>query len=112
LIRPSIPKKKGEAGFFVRKSSLALSLLGVGLFLLGLMFTHAYLQRQADAPSIDRMAGVVRNLELTDLSLFTEARYTRHLSQADIHSAFQDHPAALEHFPTGSIAGPPAGLRR
>ena len=76
------------------------------------MFTHAYLQRQADAPSIDRMAGVVRNLELTDLSLFTEARYTRHLSQTDLHSAFQDHPAALEHFPAGSIAGPPAGLRR
>jgi hypothetical protein len=76
------------------------------------MFTHATLQRQADAPSIDRMAGVVRNLELTDLCLFTEARYTRHLSQADLHSAFQDHPVALEHFPAGSIAGPPEGLRR
>ena len=64
------------------------------------------------SPSIDRVAGVVGNLELTDLALFTEARYTRHLSQADLHSAFQDHPVALEHFPTGSIAGPPAGLRR
>jgi hypothetical protein len=93
-------------------SNLCLFLLGAGLLLLSLMFTHAYLQRQADAPSIGRMAGVVRNLELTDLSLFTEARYTRHLSQADLHSAFQDHPVALEHFPAGSIAGPPAGLRR
>ncbi len=61
---------------------------------------------------IDAVAGVVANLELTDLALFTEARYTRHPSQADLHSAFQDHPVALEHFPTGSIAGPPAGLRR
>jgi hypothetical protein len=112
LIRRFFRKKKAKSRLPVRKSSLCLSLLGAGLLLLGLMFTHAALQRQADAPSIERMAGVVRNLELTDLSLFTEARYTRHLSQADLHSAFQDHPAALEHFPAGSIAGPPAGLRR
>jgi hypothetical protein len=112
LIRGFFRKKTAKARFPVRKSSLCLSLLGAGLLLLGLMFTHAWLQRRADAPSIDRMAGVVRNLELTDLSLFTEARYTRHLSQTDLHSAFQDHPVALEHFPAGSIAGPPAGVRR
>jgi hypothetical protein len=39
--------------------------------------------------------------------LFTEARYTRHPSQADLHSAFQDHPLALEHFPSGSLITPP-----
>ncbi len=112
MIRPEPSKKKGMTGFYLRKSSLALSLLGAGLLLLGLMFTHARLQQQADLPLIERVAGVVGKLELTDLSLFTEARYTRHPSQADIHSAFQDHPVALEHFPTGSLAGPPAGLRR
>ena len=48
--------------------------------------------------------------KLTDLCLFTEARYTRHLSQADLHSAFQDHPLGLEHFPTGSLVPPPASL--
>lgn len=96
----------------MRKSSLCLSLLGICLLLLGLMFIHACVQRQADGPVIDRIAGVVKNLELTDLALFTEARYTRHLSQTDLNSAFQDHPAALEHFPTGSIAGPPERLRR
>ncbi|MBE0556550.1 MAG: hypothetical protein IH628_04885 [Proteobacteria bacterium] len=85
---------------------------GIGVLLLGLMFAHAYLQCQADLPLINAVAGVVANLELTDLALFTEARYTRHPSQADLQSAFQDHPTALEHFPTGSIAGPPAGLRR
>lgn len=95
-----------------RKSSLCLSLLGICVLLLGLMFTHAYLQRQADDPVLDRSAMVVKNLELTDLSLFTEASYIRHLSQTDLHSAFQDHPAALEHFPTGAIAGPPERLRR
>ena len=84
---------------------------GIGVLLIGLTFTHAWLQRQADLPMIEAVAGVVANQELTDLSLFTEARYTRHASQADLHSAFQDHPIALEHFPTGSLVGPPAGLR-
>jgi hypothetical protein len=105
-------KKTGRARVLLRKSSLALTLAGVGVLFIGLMFTHAWRQRQADLPLIDAVAQVVANLELTDLSLFTEARYTRHPSQADLHSAFQDHPVALEHFPTGSIAGPPAGLRR
>lgn len=50
---------------------------------------------------------LVQELGLTDLCLFTEARYTRHLSQADLHSAFQDHPLALEHFPSGALVPPP-----
>ena len=41
------------------------------------------------------------------LALFTEARYTRHPSQADLHSAFQDHPLALDHFPTGTLVPAP-----
>jgi hypothetical protein len=55
---------------------------------------------------------LVRRLELTDLCLSTEASYTRHLSQADFHTAFQDHPLSLEHFPSGSILQPPPHLRR
>jgi len=104
--------KSGGARFSKRKSSLALILFACGTLAIGLIFVHAGIQRRADAPAIAHMADVVRTLELTDLCLFTEARYTRHPSQADMHSAFQDHPAALEHFPTGSIAGPPANLRR
>jgi len=50
---------------------------------------------------------MVQQLQLTDLCLFTEARYTRHPSMADLHSAFQDHPLALEHFPSGSLTPPP-----
>jgi hypothetical protein len=52
----------------------------------------------------DRMAPVrranrqlVQVFELTDLSIWTGARYTRHLSQADVFSAFQDSMGALEH---------------
>jgi hypothetical protein len=96
----------------MRKSSLCLALLGICGLLIGLMFAHAAIQRRSDAAHIDQMAAVVRTLGLTDLCLFTEARYTRHLSQADLHSAFQDHPMSQEHFPAGSIAGPPSGLRR
>ena len=105
-------ERKGRARISLRRSSLVLILAGIGVLFIVLMFTHARLQREADLPLIDALSRVVENLELTDLSLFTEARYTRHPSQADLHSAFQDHPMALEHFPTGSIVGPPAGLRR
>jgi Tfp pilus assembly protein PilV len=102
----------GKVRFSMRKSSISLVLVGVGILLLGLMFMHATVQRQSDVAHIDQMARMVRTLGLTDLCLFTEARYARHPSQADLYSAFQDHPVSLEHFPTGSIVGPPAALRR
>jgi len=53
------------------------------------------------------MGRMVRDLSLTDLSLFPEARYTRHLSVSDTHAPFQDHPLALEHFPSGALTRPP-----
>jgi hypothetical protein len=112
LISERFRKKIGKSLFSMRKSSFSLVLVGVGILLLGLMFMHAAVQRQANVAHIDQMARVVRTLGLTDLCLFTEARYTRHLSQADMYAAFQDHPVSLEHFPTGSIAGPPVALRR
>ena len=55
---------------------------------------------------------MVRGLQLTDIALFTDARYIRHLSQADLHTPFQEHPAALEHFPSGSLVSPPAMLKK
>ncbi len=112
MIRRPAPKKKGRARIPVRKSGLCLYLVLAATLLLGLMFTHAHLKQLSDAPAIARVAAVVGGLELTDLALFTEARYTRHPSQTDLYSAFQDHPASLEHFPLGSLAGPPAALRR
>ena len=55
---------------------------------------------------------MVKAFRLTDLCLFTEARYTRHLSQADLGTPFQDHPLSLEHFPSGSFTLPPEGIAR
>jgi len=49
---------------------------------------------------------LVNRLSLTDLSLWTEARYTRHPTMADLFSPFQDHPAAFEHFPAGALMAP------
>ena len=46
-------------------------------------------------------------LKLTDISFSNDARYTRHPSQADIFSAFQDYPGSIEHFPSGSVTPPP-----
>lgn len=54
---------------------------------------------------------LVRRLRLTDLCLSTEATYTRHPSQADLFAPFADHPGALEHFPSGTMIGPPPHLR-
>jgi hypothetical protein len=79
---------------------LLLSLLS-GLAALSLV--EARLRVAGENARLQSAAALVSTLELTDLALFTEARYTRHPSQADLASAFQDHPAALEHFPSGSI---------
>jgi len=50
---------------------------------------------------------LVERLDLTDLAIWTEARYTRHPSQADLFSPFQDFPSSLEHFPAGSVVAVP-----
>ena len=54
---------------------------------------------------------LVERLELTDLCLFTDARYARHPSMADLHTPFQDSPMSAEHFPSGTLILPPPHLR-
>jgi hypothetical protein len=68
-----------------------------------LLILHAVaVQHGVDSNS----AALSKRLKLTDLCLFTEARYTRHPAMADNHAAFQEHPAAFDHFPSGSILMP------
>jgi len=58
------------------------------------------------ATELPQLRTTVGALQLTDLAIWTEARYTRHPSQADRFTPFQDFPSALEHFPAGSIIAP------
>ncbi|HSN90073.1 MAG TPA: hypothetical protein VLS93_02495 [Anaeromyxobacteraceae bacterium] len=91
----------------MRPSSAYLVFLALLLLLAEAAAVHARRARIRSGPVLEEQAAVVGRLGLTDLCLFTEARYTRHPSQSDRFSPFQDHPHALEHFPSGSLAAPP-----
>jgi hypothetical protein len=96
----------------MRKSDIFFLWLSMATTLLGLIFLHAGWTRAASSRVLKEMSELVRTLELTDLCLFTEARYTRHLSQADLNAPFQDHPMSLEHYPSGSLVMPPDSIER
>ena len=96
----------------MRKSDGFWLFIGSGILLLVAILIQAHFVARADRPGLVQKAAVARNLKLTDLCLSTEARYTRHLSQADWHAAFQNHPLALDHFPSGSVFAPPETLKK
>ena len=96
----------------LRKSSVAIGIIGMLILLAVVTLVHSHIMRELDKPVLVVKEKMVRELGLTDLCLFTEARYTRHLSQADLHTPFQDHPLSLEHFPSGSLLTPPELLKR
>jgi len=90
----------------VRPSTRLLAAAALaGLALLGCWLHARALRREAGGHAA--AAALASRLGLTDLALFTEARYTRHPTQADRFAPFQDHPGALEHFPSGSVVAPP-----
>lgn len=49
---------------------------------------------------------VVKEIGSPDLVIATEARYTRHPAVSDGVVPFMDHPADIEHFPSGSFYRP------
>lgn len=77
----------------------------MNLLLIMLLAAHALTGRQQSSAFAGN-TDLARRLNLTDLCLFTEARYTRHPSMADNHAAFQEHPASFDHFPSGSFLMP------
>jgi hypothetical protein len=91
----------------MRNSTLFFLYITGGVVLLSQLLVHASFTESARQPNLEEKAMLVKMLKLTDLCLFTEARYTRNLSQADLNTAFQDHPLSLEHFPSGSFTQPP-----
>jgi hypothetical protein len=89
-----------------RGSTLAAFLLG-GLICAALVLSlHAIVAGYNARSRLAFTRQLVNTLGLTDIALFTEARYTRHRSMADLHSPFQDVPMAFEHFPSGSMIPP------
>jgi hypothetical protein len=96
----------------VRHSTLYLGITGVLLSLLVVLAVHAHYGAKAAGPALAGTARLVGALELTDLCLFTEASYTRHLAMADLTTPFQDSPFTFEHFPTGALVGPPEQIVR
>jgi len=93
----------------VRKSTLFVLFTVVNLLLFAVLMLHAHTARGRTEASCSL---IVKDLQITDLCLFTEARYTRHPSMADPYSAFQDHPLSLDHFPSGSLVPAPVPVAR
>lgn len=90
----------------MRRSVPFLLFIATTLALVLLLPLHArHAQQRPDGYAKLRTPDM-RNLHVTDLCLVTEARYTRHPAMADRHAPFQDHPLALEHFPSGALLLP------
>lgn len=100
---PGEPRFRHSSVHLALTAAAAVALLAVTAF--GARFVHP-----GAAAARGERARLVRALGLTDLCLFAEARYTRHPALADRHAAFQEHPGALEHFPSGSFVAPPPFL--
>lgn len=96
----------------MRKSFLFFIQMLTGILILCLIFIYSSSRVKNEANILQRKAEMARVLGLTDLCLFTEARYTRHPSMADLNTPFQDYPLSLEHFPSGSLINPPEHIRR
>jgi hypothetical protein len=97
---------------FKRKSDTFMWYMAANVIVLLSLFAHALVEQKLSLPSLQERIRIVRDCQLTDLVLFTDARYTRHTSVADLNTAFQDHPISLEHFPSGILIMPPRHLTR
>lgn len=91
----------------MRRTSCFLVIIALFLVHLALLSLHSRrvqkLWRENELPETRKL---VHRLALTDVALWTEARYTRNPALADFFTPFQDFPAAFEHFPAGSIIAP------
>ena len=96
---------------FQRKSDIFFCFIAAGALLTCLMFVDAAVSQHLDRQLLQERREIVRVLTLTDLCLFTEARYTRNPSLTDLNTPFQDHPMSLEHFPSGAIMAVPPHLK-
>lgn len=88
---------------FLCQTAVLLALLAV------LLIWSARRTAHDEGSLLSQQGRLVSRLGLTDFALWTEARYTRNPSQADLFTPFQDFPSSLEHFPAGSLLAPVTG---
>ncbi|OOY21153.1 hypothetical protein BMI86_00790 [Thioclava sp. DLFJ5-1] len=92
----------------MRRSSYVFAGFGVLTLLLAVeLYYPVFARPHRDGRLLEERTLVAR-LGLTDPALFTEARYTRNPSLADLNTPFQDHPGSFDHFPSGTFVPPPA----
>jgi hypothetical protein len=96
----------------MRRSTVFFMAIAAQAAIAILLMGHAISGRAAAGPRLEQEVRLVSELKLTDLCLFTEARYTRHPSMADRNTAFQDYPFSFEHFPSGSLMPVPEIVRK
>ena len=96
----------------MRKSTMFILVTMVNFMLFSLLMYHARPVPGRMEALLRPCSDLVRDFRLTDLCLFTEANYTRHLSMADLSTPHQDAPMSLEHFPSGALVEPPTHLLR
>lgn len=94
----------------MRKSNIYFAALAVLISLIGLMAAHAASRQAMAVHEMASTRNLVKEYGLTDLCLFSEARYTRHLSLADHHAPFQDGPMSFEHFHSGALTATVAAM--
>jgi hypothetical protein len=95
----------------MRKCHLYLLFTLTLILLLAAMKWHSDLLADSEEAGLSRRREWVGRLGLSDLCLFTDARYTRNPVMADLHTPFQDYPFSFEHFPSGSILSVPPHLK-
>lgn len=96
----------------IRNSTKFFTFTALSLLLMLLLAAHAALTGREQSAADTGSAELARRLGLTDLCLFTEARYTRHPAMADLHSPFQDAPASFDYFPSGSLLMPAKRIKQ
>jgi len=89
------------------KSKIFIGFTLAEILLLFLFFlSSSAVQQSRWKIALNGQKELVHRLQLTDFAIWTEARYTRHPSQTDFFSPFQDFPSSFEHFPAGSVIAP------
>ena len=84
----------------MRPSSWLLLVLMFFSLLAGALMVTIPVRKGEQEENFRMLQKVVLQCGLSDLSLSTEARYTRHPAVSDPVVVSMDHPGAIDHFPS------------